>query len=379
MKETIFWISFAIILYIYFGYGTLLFIAAKFLRKAIKKADFMVPVNVVIVAHNEEANIKNKIINILSQDYPNKLLKLIIVSDGSRDRTADIVREFKADNVELIEIKERVGKAEALNRALSLCDAEFVVLADSRQEFEKAVLKELISNFKDENVGAVSGELLFRNDRETVVGRGLGFYWNYEKFLRNTESKIDSTCGATGAIYAIRKKLFRPIPADTLLDDVVIPMNIVMQGYRCIFEPVARAFDSVASTPDQEARRKIRTIAGNFQMFFRYWEWLNPFKNRIWFQTVSHKFLRLVAPVFLVAIFISNLMLINENTFFKAIFYLQIFFYSLGFIGIFLQKNNLKSKLCSIPLTFIMLNFITVRAFWEFLFKKPQELWRSNK
>ncbi len=379
MREIVFWVSLGVVFYVYLGYGMLLYIWAIFLHKPVRKAGFTPLVNVVIVARDEEANIREKIVNILEQDYPKGLLTLFVVSDGSSDRTPAIVKEFKGGNVELIELKERAGKAEALNRAIASCDADFVVLADSRQRFERNALRELMSNFADGDVGAASGELLFKDDRRTTVGEGLGFYWSYEKFLRRMESRIDSTCGTTGAIYAIRKRLFRPMPADTLLDDVVIPMEIVMQGSRSIFEPGARAFDEVADTPAKEARRKIRTIAGNFQMFFRHNAWLDPFKNRIWLQTFSHKFLRLAAPIFLAALLVSSLLLIKESAFCRLVFHLQVIFYALGVIGIFLQRYGLRSALCAIPLAFVMLNYFTVRAFFEFLSIRPRDLWATDK
>ena len=147
-----------------------------------------------------------------------------------------------------------------------------VVLADARQRFDSGALRALVADFADATVGAVSGELVIRaraTERASTIGAGASFYWQYEKFIRRHESRANSTVGATGAVYAIRRELFERIPADTLLDDVLIPMRIVSRGYRVVFEPEARAYDVPASSPRQEFVRKVRTIAGTFQLFAR--------------------------------------------------------------------------------------------------------------
>jgi cellulose synthase/poly-beta-1,6-N-acetylglucosamine synthase-like glycosyltransferase len=272
-------------------------------------------------------------------------------------------------------IKERIGKAEALNQAVTLCGAEFLVLTDSRQLLSPDAIKELVCNFADEGVGVVSGELEFSDETNTVTAKGLDFYWEYEKLLRKSESKFGSCCGATGAIYAIRKNLFKPIAPDTLLDDVLIPLNIIRQGYRCVFEPAAKAFDAVAQVSSEEARRKVRTIAGNFQLFFRFPQLLAPFNNKMWLAAFSHKFLRLISPLCLLAALLSNLFLL-KSLFFKFIFLGQIIFYFFAGAGYLLQRFGQKGKFFSIPYTFIFLNFITVKAFFAYLRFRPQQIWR---
>jgi poly-beta-1,6-N-acetyl-D-glucosamine synthase len=234
-----------------------------------------------------------------------------------------------------------------------------------------------LADLSDEKVGAVSGELCFEDTDRTGVGEGLDFYWNYEKFLRKNEAALYSTVGATGAIYAIRKSLFKPLDSDTLLDDVMIPMNIVMQGYRCVFEPKAKAFDIISAMQEDEKRRKIRTIAGNFQVFFRCGDLLNPFKNPIWFQTFSHKFLRIIAPIFIIALFISNLCLLESNFFLIALL-LQIAFYACSAAGYLMRKRKSQPKIFSVPYGFVMLNVFTLAAFFQFIFNKPLNIWGKD-
>jgi len=197
-----------------------------------------------------------------------------------------------------------------LNDLVPRCRGEIVVLADARQRFEAGALGALVRPFADPRVGAVGGELVLARDPATTpVGRGVGVYWRLEKSIRLSESLVDSTVGATGAIYAIRRDLFDPIPDDTILDDVLIPMRIVRFGYRVLFEPAARAYDRPATSAGEEFVRKVRTIAGNFQMLARERWMLDPFRNRLWLQTLSHKGLRLLGPLLLGTALVTNLLL----------------------------------------------------------------------
>ncbi|MEI8349055.1 MAG: glycosyltransferase family 2 protein [Candidatus Omnitrophota bacterium] len=378
MLSFIFCLSLFMLFYTFIGYGLLIFLLSRILNKKTDKKIFLPRISILIAAHNEEKAIEQRIKNILSLDYPKEQLELIIISDGSTDRTVEIIKQLKVENLRFIQQEERIGKVSCLNKAVPLCSGEIVVFSDVRQRFELNAIKELTAHFADTKVGVMSGELCFEDEGKTITGEGVDFYWKYEKFLRKAESKLDSMVGATGAIYAIRKNLFKPIPADILLDDVLIPMNIVMQGFRCVFEPKALAYDHVARTGHEEARRKIRTIAGNFQLFFRLPQLLNPFKNRIWFQAFSHKFLRLIAPIFIVSLLISNIFLMNKPIF-KIFLTLQVLFYVFVIIGYILRRVNLRCRIFSIPYAFMLLNLITVRAFWEYLFFKPERIWRTGE
>src|SRR5262249_20088710 len=206
---------------------------------------------------------------------------------GSTDDTAARARACGDVRVSVREFALRRGKAAVLNDVVGSVHGRIVVLADARQVFDRGSLKALVSNFADPVVGAVSGELM-RAENETTTGAGVSFYWRYEKFMRRHESLADSTVGATGALYAIRRWLFEPIPVDTILDDVLVPMRIVRRGFRVKLDSTARAHDATPSSEHDEFIRKVRTIAGTFQLFSRE-RWLfNPFRNRLWFETMSH-------------------------------------------------------------------------------------------
>jgi cellulose synthase/poly-beta-1,6-N-acetylglucosamine synthase-like glycosyltransferase len=224
----------------------------------------------------------------------------------------------------------------------------------------------------------VSGELLFTNDGApgTAVGEGVGFYWRYEKFIRKSESRVDSTVGATGAIYAIRRELFEPIPEDTILDDVLIPLRVTRRGYRVLFQSAARAYDRAATTVAEEFTRKVRTIGGNFQLFARERWLLNPFRNRLWLQTISHKGLRLLSPLSLMAAFGANLLLL-DHTFYRWALMAQILFYSAALGGYLVRNAPRKLPLVSLPYVFCLLNWTTVVAFVRFATGRQRITWEK--
>jgi biofilm PGA synthesis N-glycosyltransferase PgaC len=375
--KAIFWSSFLFILYTYFGYPVLLIVVAKLRSKPINKKSFTPSVTMIIAAYNEERTIRDKLENALSIDYPEDKFEIIVVSDGSSDRTGDTVREFSSRGVGLIEMPERSGKAHALNAAVPEADGEIVVFSDARQLYDRNAVCELVSNFNDETVGAVSGELHLINQEEGSVSKGLGMYWKYEKLLRKKESQVYSTSGATGAIYAIRKELYRPIHDDTILDDVVIPMRVVLSGYRVVFEEEARAYDSVANTAKEELTRKIRTLCGNYQIFLRMSGLFNPFKNRIFLQFISHKVFRLLVPFALFSMFISIAFL--PPMLYRIMLTLQICMYMSAIIGYCLSKvkPSFIGRLFSIPYTLVVLNYAAVAGLYRFIASKQRTTWEK--
>src|SRR5206468_6296534 len=240
-------------------------------------------VTLIVVAHNEEARIGARLQNILALDYPRDRLELVVASDGSTDGTVAAACRYAPEGISVRAFAARRGKSAVLNDVVPTATGEIVVMADARQQFERGALRALVDDFADPAVGAVSGELMIAAKREgDGVGQGVGFYWRYEKFIRRNESRAGSTIGATGAIYAIRRALFEPIPDDTILDDVVIPLHVVKRGYRVLFESGARAFDEASARSRQEFVRKVRTIAGTFQLFARETWLFDPRRNPVW-------------------------------------------------------------------------------------------------
>lgn len=344
--RALFWVSFGFVVYVYAGYPLLLAIAARLGARGVWREPVQPPapgVSVVVAARNEAARLPSRIKNLLAQDYPGPL-QLIVVSDGSTDGTAAALAPF-ADHVELVEIPAS-GKPSALNAGVALARHGIVVFADARQRFAPDAIRLLAENFADPLVGAATGELVL--DVEAVassveadgIGEGVGLYWRYEKWLRRNESAVWSTLGATGAIYAIRRALWRPLPAATLLDDVLAPMRVVLGGARVVFDPRARAFDRAERDPADEWRRKVRTLAGNYQALALEPALLNPLVNPVWWQLISHKIARLVVPFAMVVVLALSLLLAPGGWLFTAALLAQLVFYALAGYGAWLNRRS---------------------------------------
>jgi hypothetical protein len=262
-----------------------------------------------------------------------------------------------------------------LNDLVANVRGEIVVLADARQTFDRDTLRALAAPFADPQVGAVSGELMLTHGRDgTAVGRGVGVYWRYEKLIRQSESRVDSTVGATGAVYALRRELFAPIPEDTVLDDVVIPLGVVRRGYRVLFEPAARAWDRAATSAREEFSRKARTIAGTFQLFAREPWLLDPRRNRLWLQTLSHKGLRLLSPLLHAALLLSAMPL-ARSTFYRAGLLAQGGFYAAALGGYARRHARSRTPLLSVPYVVCLLQAATVAGFHRFITGGQRATW----
>jgi hypothetical protein len=224
-------------------------------------------------------------------------------------------------------------------------------------------------------VGGVSGELMLVADPDRgSVGEAVGLYWRYEKWIRRAESRVHSTVGATGAIYAVRRGLFRPLPEDTLLDDVLVPMRVVAQGSRVVFESAARAYDRAAATATQEFARKARTLAGVFQLFARHPWVLDPLRNRLFFQTVSHKGLRLLTPLALAAALVANLLLL-QSPFYRSCLAAQVAFYAAALAGHARRDRRDRSPVLSLPYLVCVLAWAAVVGFVRFARGRQDVTW----
>jgi biofilm PGA synthesis N-glycosyltransferase PgaC len=377
--EIVFWCAALLLVYTHAGYALLLWLRVRLKTgkgsAVAGRADTSPMVSILVVAYNEAARIEARLDNLLALDYPRERLEIILASDGSTDDTAARVQPYLDSGLKFVDSGCRRGKISELNELIPQARGEIVVLADARQRFEPGAVRALVRNFDNPEVGAVSGELVLLSDGDSpAVGEGVGFYWHYEKFIRRNESRIDSTVGATGAIYAIRRELFEPIPADTLLDDVLIPMRIVRRGYRVLFEPAAQAYDRVAATAEAEFARKVRTLAGNFQLFIRAPWLLNPGVNRLWWETLSHKACRLLSPFCLAAVLGSSLFLAQEP-FYQAALAAQCALYAAAGAGYLSRNSRRKNRLLGIPYAFCLLNWAVVIGLLRFVNGKQRVTW----
>ena len=371
-----FWIALLLLAYVYVGYPL-----AAWLRAAVRprphrqNSDDTPSVTVVVVAYNEEERIGPRLDNLRALDYPREKLEILVASDGSTDRTVERARRDASAGITVHAFHTRRGKAAVLNDVVPSARGEIVVFADARQRFDRAALRALVGDFADPAVGAVSGELMIGEpETDAVVGKGVGFYWRYEKFIRRSESRAGSTVGATGAIYAIRRAMFQPIPDDTILDDVLIPLRAVREGFRVLFEPGARAYDTASATARQEFVRKVRTIAGTFQLLARE-PWLfNPLRNPIWFETISHKALRLAIPLLQVTALSANVALADLNVY-RWLLAAQVLFYLAALGGCVHTYPRRSTFMLTVPYTLCLLSWATVVGFVQFITRRQKPTW----
>jgi len=359
--KVIFWFSVAFLLFAYVGYPIGMYFLARFRARPVRKAPVLPSVTLVLAARNEEKHIERKLRNLEVLDYPERKLDLIVVSDGSTDRTNSILAVSESPRLRRLILPEHQGKAAALNQAVSQARGEIVVFCDARQTIARDALKNLVANFADPAVGCVSGQLMMGSARVSDNLDGIGLYWECEKRIRNWESVSGSTIGATGALFAIRRNLFSPLPEGTILDDVYIPLQIALLGRRVVFEPRAVAWDEPAATLQLEFRRKVRTLAGNYQLL-RLAPWLLSRSNPLRFRFVCHKLLRLVAPAILLMLFVSAFWI--REGWYELALYGQLFFYVLAGLRPVTARLGWLARVSSIPLAFVVLNAAAVMAFF---------------
>ena len=381
----VFWGSLVALAYVYVGYPLIAGLRARLRPRPVRSAPIQPHVTIVVVAFNEAQRIPGRIENLLALDYPRDRLDIVIASDGSTDDTVAHAKAYAGAGVRVFRFDERRGKAAVINDVVPRLTNDIVVFADARQRFDAGSLRALVKNFADPSVGAASGELMLATDGGTATAaRGTAFYWRYEKFIRHSEGLADSTVGATGAIYGIRRELFEPIPADTLLDDVVIPIRIARRGYRVVFEPGARAYDTASATAQQEFIRKARTNAGTFQLFSRERWLLNPLQNRLWFETVSHKALRLTLPLLHALVFLSNAFVVwelgvgsweFERAVYSALLAGQVAFYAAALVGHARRESQRRSFVFSVPCAICLLSWAAVVGFARFVTNRQQVTW----
>jgi cellulose synthase/poly-beta-1,6-N-acetylglucosamine synthase-like glycosyltransferase len=379
----LFWLSALTIAYVYVGYPALLMVWAMLKGpsqsnpQSDPRSAIRTPrrgVSIILAARNEAARLPARVENLLALDYPADDRQIVVVSDGSTDDTLTVLSRY-GDAIEVVDAPGR-GKAAALNAGVARAKHDILVFADARQMFAPDAVRALVAPFADPAIGGVTGELLLDGEAPEVTGRragterrqtpgdrrsradrgpgrrasddrrgrlastiaeGVGLYWRYEKQLRRLESAVGSTLGATGAIYALRRSLYQPLPEHTILDDVLAPMRAVLAGSRVVFSEQAYAFDRAAVDASAEQRRKVRTLAGNVQILAIEPRLLMPIVNPVWFQYVSHKLGRLAVPYTLLLLFGSSVALAGQHMVYALALTAQCALYLLAGYGAWLE------------------------------------------
>ena len=363
----------ALVVYTFVGYPLVI---ARYAgpERELGKVPHDFAVTVVISAYNAGKHIESRIDNLLAQDYPADRLQIIVVDDGSTDDTWEkLSRWSDHPAVTLIAQPENGGKARALNVGLAAAKSELVVLTDVRQKFEPNTVAKLVEHFTDPGVGAVTGNLVFSAADEPDPQGG---YWDIEKSIRENESRYRSTVGVTGAVYA-RRELIETLPDSLILDDVLIPMRMVRAGYRIKFERAAVAYDTKSDSLTEEYYRKVRTLAGNWQLLAQAPWLLSRSENPIFFEFVSHKVLRLLAPWALLLMLISAFLL-RDIGFFMLVFVGQISLIGLAAIGFIGYRLRFKVPLAGALMGFALLNIAAIVGTFKFFLGGQKDLWRTH-
>ncbi len=339
-------------------------------------ADKLPFVSVVISVYNEEEHIEERINNLKSLNYPPDLIEILIGSDGSDDATNEKLKSLTDVRIKTRFFQVRRGKAAVLNDLISEAKGEIIVLSDANTFYERSTVHSLVRPFYDATVGAVCGELLLHSDLKTVGSVGEASYWNYENIIKLYESRIQTTLGGTGAVYAIRKTLFNLLPTNKMVaDDFLIPMNIIKRGFRNYYEPKAVAYENLSNSVSGEFKRKVRISTGNFYGISEFSELLHPKYGFVAFALWSHKIIRWSVPFLLILIFLLNIILSFTSPFMSVILLLQLAFYASSVLGFILDSMKLKAGLLGLPYYFVAMNAALFVGFFKFLFSNQRPTW----
>ncbi len=375
----IFWLSLTGILYTYLGYPVVIWLLAR-LRPRLREVAPITPgVSVVLAVHNGVSLLPQKLQHLIDLDNPN-IKEIIVISDGSTDGTAEFLARQQHPRLKAICLPIHVGKAAALSAGIAQATADILLFVDIRPEIAPGAVQQLVSNFADPQIGCVAGELTLRQYGHDAASAAVSsFYWRYEQWIRKSEAFFDSPVGVYGGFYAIRRELAVPFPAGLILDDMFQPLSIIRQGYRSVLDSQARVYDKWPEQVKHEFHRKVRTLAGNFQLF-QLAPWTLTPQNRVLFQLVSHKILRLIVPYLFILLVISSLILGLRSTPYAAFATLQIAFWSAAIAGLRYRIPFLH-RIAAPASALLVLNAAAICALYKFLFTRGPlfEIWTESK
>lgn len=366
--------------YVYAGYPVLVVVLGALRRKQVKQTAATPPVTLMIAAYNEEKGIEAKLEQSLRLDYPS--LSIVVVSDGSTDRTDAIVKSYADRGVRLIRVEGRVGKTEARNQALAQIDTELVLFSDATTEYDPQIVRKLVRNFADPAVGMVTGHLVYKKDAASAMTAGQGLYWKYESLIKRSQTWLGTLTGSVGCATAFRRSLYTALPPH-IIEDFTEPLTFVMKGHRVVYEPEAVCYELPTPKSADEWKMRVRVVRGGIAGMLYARRILNPFKYPVaTFQLLSHKILRWLVPVFgLLLLPVSGLAL-RENPQSPVMLLLvlgQAVFYLCALAAFGLEKLKLRLPLINIPLYFIVLNAACLVALVKTLTEPLAPTWETQR
>lgn len=379
LLTTLFWISLAILVYCYIGYGILAFL----LQKMGAGRRYMLPVTeptpgvtLIVAGYREDRIIEDKIRNSLEIGYP---LEIIFTIDGET-RAGEIFKKYPA--IKFLHQPARKGKYEAIKRAMQEVRTPYVIFSDANSMLNKGSIQKILLHYADPLTGGVAGEKKIHEAGSSALGEAEGLYWQYESLMKELDAKLFTVIGAAGELYSIRTDLFRSVDSPVILDDFVISMQVCLQGYRIAYEPGAYAAEPGSGTLQDESKRRIRIAAGAYQSIGYLKKALNFFRYPLLaFQYFSRRILRWIAcPPLILIVLLSNVVIVwlqPERNIYFLLLIIQIFFYALSLAGWFLIRNGKKTGWLGIPFYFLFMNYCMLRGLIRFLGKKQPVTWEK--
>ena len=378
-------ISLGVVFYNYAGYALIIYLLNKLKgkKRGPYQADFIPSVSFIVAAYNEEDCIEKKIINSLQQDYPSGHIEYIFITDGSTDRTNEVIAAYPS--IQLLYTPDRHGKSAALNRAVSVARGEILIFSDANTVLNTEATRNLVRHYHNPRVGGVAGEkkVISTHTGTEEVGAGEGLYWKYESSLKQLDSDFYSVVGAAGELFSLRRNLYQAVEKQVILDDFIISMRVAEKGYQIVYEPQAYAMELPSFSLEDERKRKVRIAAGGFQAMsllpslFQFWK--NP---KLFFLYISHRVLRwTLSPLGLILAFVANTILFfsGAHPFYTLLFFAQVAFYGMALLGSLPSVKKSGFKLFRLCYYFVFMNLSVILGFFRFLRGRQPAAWEKAR
>ena len=364
MAEVVFWLCAALLVFTYGGYSLVILLLSLLVRREVGRDDIEPHVTVLITAYNEERDIGRKLEQTLALDYPQDKLEILVASDGSTDRTDEIVRSFADRGVKLVRVEGRVGKTATQNEAVKHATGEIIVFSDATTRYEPQAVRRIVRNYADPQVGAVSGRYEYVSPDGASMGLGTILFWKYENLIKTLQTRIWTITGCCGCIYSVRRSLYVPLPRE-IISDLCEPLKILEKGYRIVFEPEAVAYEETTERAKEEFSMRVRVISRGMHGLVYMRRLLNPLRHPfVAFQLLSHKVLRWFAPLIAGVMLVANAALLGEPLY-NATFVLAIAFVLMAAAGAALERFRGVPKLLAVPLYLLTVYAASLAALYR--------------